>query len=58
MDTYGWKIKTWNFTSIADATKQREVMKQWIKKWEHKYQIREIYINNAWAVEYRLCIKM
>lgn len=49
MDSYGWKTKTWK---LSDGEK----MKAWIKKWSHKYQIREIFVNNAYAVEYKLLL--
>lgn len=56
MDTYGWKIKIWRFDS-GNIESQKEKMKKWIIKWSYKYQIREIFVNNAFAVEYRLLLK-
>lgn len=49
MDSYGWKIKTWKLSEKADRDK-------WIEKWQHKYQMREIFINNEYGIEYRLLI--
>lgn len=56
MDSYGWKIKEWKFNSNNIEDKRKEMI-SWCKKWKHKYQIRNILLNNAWAVEYRLLIK-
>lgn len=43
---YGWRIKTWK----VNETEER---KSWCEKNARKYQIREIFINDALAVEYR-----
>lgn len=58
MDSYGWKIKTWKFSTIEEVEETHKQMIAWIKKWSRKYQIREIFVNNAWAVEYRILIKI
>lgn len=39
-----WQVKTF---------KTQESMNKWIAKNKHKYQIDIIYVNNAYAVEYR-----
>ena len=57
MDFYGWRIKEWRFNSSNIEEKQQE-MKNWIEKWQHKYRIEQIYVNNAWAVQYRLLMKV
>lgn len=41
---YLWKIKT--FKTI-------EAMNSWLEKNDHHIQFNEIYVNNAYAVEYR-----
>ena len=46
------KIKKWNFNS-ENMEKKREEMLAWIEKWQGKYEIREIFVNSAYAVEYR-----
>ena len=56
MDSYGWKTKLWKFNDGNCEQKRKEMM-EWKKKWEGKYQMREIFVNNAWAVEYRLLLK-
>ena len=56
MDFYGWRIKEWRFNSSNIEEKHQE-MKSWIKKWQRKYRIEQIYVNNAWAVQYRLLLK-
>lgn len=56
MDSYGWKIKTWNFNANNIEEKRKEML-TWIEKWKHKYQFREIFVNNAWAMEYKLLLK-
>ena len=57
MDTYGWKIKTWNYNASNIEEKHKE-MNDWCEKWKNKYQIRQLFVNNAWAVEYRLLLRM
>jgi len=52
MDFYGWRIKEWRHNATNSEEKRKE-MTDWCKKWENKYQIRQIFISNAWAVEYR-----
>ena len=42
----GWRIKAWKLD-------ERNKMLAWCKKNESKYQINEIFINNAWAIEYK-----
>lgn len=49
MDSYGWKIKTWRLNQVEEK-------KDWIKKWKNKYQIREIFVCNKLAIEYRLLL--
>ena len=43
MNSYGWKIKKWNFNKDNI-------------EWKHKYQFRSVFVNNAWAVEYKLLL--
>lgn len=57
MDSYGWKIKTWNFNANNIEEKRKEML-DWIERWKHKYQFREIFVNNAWAIEYKLLLNM
>lgn len=47
---YGWKIKTWPLNNEAACD-------MWIKKNNCKYEIRYIFVNNAFAVEYRPLLK-
>lgn len=56
MNFYGWRYKKWIFND-SNIEEKRTEMKSWIKKWQHKYQIQERYVNNAFAVDYRLLIK-
>lgn len=55
MDFYGWRIKEWKFNS-SNIEEKRKEMQSWINKFKSKYQIRQVFVNNAWAVEYRLLI--
>lgn len=55
MDFYGWRIKEWKFNS-SNIEEKRKEMQSWIDKFKGKYQIRNVFVNNAWAVEYRLLI--
>ena len=55
MDSYGWKIKTWSFNASNIEEKRKEML-AWCEKWKNKYQIRQVFVNNAWAVEYKLAL--
>ena len=55
MDSYGWKIKTWNFNKDNIEQKRKEML-EWCEKWKRKYSIRQVFVNNAWAVEYKLVL--
>ena len=56
MDFYGWRIKEWRF-NYSNIEEKHQEMQSWIKKWQRKYRIEQIYVNNAWAVQYRLLLK-
>lgn len=56
MDSYGWKVKKWKFNDGNIEEKKAE-MQEWMKKWQRKYQFRQIFVRDAWAVEYRLLLK-
>lgn len=45
------------FKTLEDSEIKRADMKAWIEKWQNKYAIRQIFVKNAWAVEYKLLIK-
>ena len=55
MDSYGWKIKTWNFNKDNIEQKRQEMI-AWCEKWNNKYQFRNVYVCNACAVEYKLLL--
>lgn len=55
MDSYGWKIKIWKFNKNNVEEKQKEMI-AWCKKWKNKYAIRKIFVNNAFAVEYKILL--
>ena len=57
MDFYGWRIKTWSFNSNNVEEKRKEMI-NWCEKWKNKYQFRNVFVNNAWAVEYKLLLKL
>lgn len=57
MEFYGWRIKEWKF-DISNIEEQRLKMESWIDKNRGKYEIRPIFINNSWAVEYRPFLRM
>lgn len=48
-----WRTKIWRFKTISESNEKRNEMKNWIAKHEYKYEIKEIIVNNAWAVQYR-----
>ncbi len=53
-----WKVKTWLFSSPEESDQQHQRMLDWVANNRSKYEIREFFVNNAWAVEYRELIKM
>ena len=56
MDSFGWKIKVWNFDGSNIDAKKAE-MERWMEKWKHKYCFRSVFVNDGWAVEYKLLLK-
>ena len=46
LSDYGWQIKTWN---LEDKEKRND----WIERHNKNYQIREIFVNNKLAIEYK-----
>lgn len=56
MNFYGWRIKEWRHTA-SNIEEKRQEMIVWCENNKGKYQIRQIFINNAWAVEYRPWIR-
>lgn len=57
MNFYGWRLKEWKFNSNNVEEKRKEMI-EWIDKWKHKYDIRQVFVNNAWAIEYRVSLIM
>ena len=53
-----WKVKTWMLVSIEECKQQHQRMLDWVANNRSIYEIREFFVNNAWAVEYRELIKM
>ena len=53
-----WKVKTWLFSTLEESKQQHQKMLDWVASNRAKYEIREFFTNNAWAVEYRELIKM
>lgn len=41
-----------------ESDQQHQKMLDWVANNRSKYEIREFFVNNAWAVEYRELIKM
>lgn len=50
-------MKLWPFRDGVTVKSQRKKMDDWCSKNASKYQIRQIFVNNSWAVEYRDLIK-
>ena len=44
-----------NFNKDNIEQKRKEMV-EWCEKWKHKYQFRSIFVNNAWAVEYKMLL--
>lgn len=53
-----WKVKTWLFGTAEESEQQHKKMLDWVANNRNKYEIREFFTNNAWAVENRELIKM
>ena len=53
MDIYVWRTKLWHFT-FENANQKKKEMLDWCEKWKNKYEIKNVFVDNAWAVEYRL----
>lgn len=49
----GWRRKTFPFTSLEDKDKVQVKKDRWIEKNQHRYQIEEIFVNNAYGVQFR-----
>ena len=47
------KTKLFRFKTIQDAPAARQAQRDWIEANRDRYEWREIYVNNAYAVEYR-----
>ena len=56
-DMFYWKMKLWPFRDDVSTENQRKKMVDWCNKNASKYQIRQIFVQNSWAVEYRDLIK-
>ncbi len=48
-----WTIKTWKFKTFKQRQRARGLMCGWIEKNQGRVQYQEIFVNNAYAVEYR-----
>lgn len=47
-----WTFKVWRFSPYGiDAARER--MNRWIEIHQHEYQIVEVFVNNAFGVEYK-----
>lgn len=46
---WGWKIKVF---------KTKEAMEKWLQRNSHKVQWQEVFVNNAYAIEYRKLVKI
>lgn len=46
LSDYGWQVKTWRL-------KDKQKMLDWMKKHEGKFMIRQIFVNNELAIEYK-----
>lgn len=47
------KLKTFKFKTLRDQVAARQAQKAWIEANRDRYEWREVYVNNAYAVEYR-----
>jgi hypothetical protein len=57
-EVFYWKLKEWKITGNLEAENQRKKMVDWCEENKHRYEIRQVFIKNAWAVEYRDLVKL
>lgn len=48
-----WKTRVFRFRSVAGMARARERFAQWVQVHEGRVEWRELFVNNAYAVEYR-----
>jgi hypothetical protein len=48
-----WKTKVWKFRTIEGANEARVKMAAWLERRKGRIQYEEIFVNNAYAVQYR-----
>jgi hypothetical protein len=48
-----WQTKKWRFRTLESAEIARAKMNAWLEKNKHRIQYQEIFVNNAYAIEYR-----
>ncbi len=48
-----WRLKKFPFRTQEGATHAREKLNAWLEKRAERIQWREIFVNNAYAVEWR-----
>lgn len=51
LSDYGWQIKTWNLDEVDKKNK-------WMEKYKNVFQMREIFVNNKLALEYKRLLSM
>ncbi len=56
VDVKYWKTKVWKFGGDIDSARQK--MNSWVDKNVSKYQFVEVFVNNAFAVEYKELINI
>lgn len=58
MKFLGWRTITFPYRDDAEREKAREKAVNWQQKNKSNYQIVTIYVNNAYAFEYRCLLKL
>jgi hypothetical protein len=48
-----WKTKVWKFRTIEGANEARVKMAAWLERRAGRIQYEEIFVDNAYAVQYR-----
>jgi hypothetical protein len=53
-----WKTKVWKFRSVEGASTARVKMAAWLERRKGRIQYEEIFVDNAYAVQYRELLRV
>lgn len=53
-----WRTKIWKFKDEASAIAARARMEAWLDRNRHRVQYEEIFIDNAYGIQYRKLMRI